>query len=128
MGDGTTLWDTSVLIDPPAEAQGTVMISIVSVLELGAGVNAARDPQTRADRLGLLTRVLSSFDPLPLDIDVATAYLAVDAAVRAAGRQPRRRLADLQIAATAVAHGLPLLTRNPADLAGLERLLPVSAP
>ena len=41
----------------------------------------------------------------------------------ARGRVGRRRFADLLIAATAVAHGLPLYTRNPKDLAGLERLL-----
>jgi prevent-host-death family protein len=32
---------------------------------------------------------------------------------------------DLQIAATAGAHGMPLMTRNPADFAGLDRLVHV---
>jgi hypothetical protein len=34
-------------------------------------------------------------------------------------------LADLQIAATATAHGLDLYTRNPADFAGLDEVLTV---
>jgi predicted nucleic acid-binding protein len=45
--------------------------------------------------------------------------------VTAAGRQPRRRFADLLIASIAVAEGLPLLTRNPDDFAGLVEILVV---
>ena len=43
----------------------------------------------------------------------------------AAGRQPRRRFADLLIAAVAVAEGMPLITRNPDDFVGLEELVVV---
>ena len=34
---------------------------------------------------------------------------------------------DLQIAATAGAHAIPLITGNPTDFAGLERLVEVVA-
>jgi predicted nucleic acid-binding protein len=47
------------------------------------------------------------------------------AALIAAGRTPRRRVADLMIAATAIAEGLPLYTTSPDDYAGLDSLLPV---
>jgi predicted nucleic acid-binding protein len=62
---------------------------------------------------------------LPLDIEAARAYGRVYAAVVAHGRNPRRRVADLLIAAVAVADGLPLVTRNAANFAGLSDLLTV---
>jgi len=46
--------------------------------------------------------------------------------VAASGRKARgRRAFDLLIAATAVAAGLPLYTRNPSDFAGLSDVLQV---
>ena len=63
---------------------------------------------------------------LPFDVAVARAYGRVYAAVSAAGRKARgRRAADLMIAATALAEGVPLYTRNPDDFIGLGDLLEV---
>lgn len=45
------------------------------------------------------------------------------AAIRATGRSSRTRLADLLIAATTAANGLPLYTRNPSDFLGLDTVL-----
>jgi hypothetical protein len=47
----------------------------------------------------------------------------VTAVVVGAGRKPRRRIADLMIAATAIAEDLPLFTTNPGDYTGLEKLI-----
>lgn len=42
------------------------------------------------------------------------------------GRKPRgARAVDLMIAATALAHGLPLYTRNAKDLQGLDDLIEI---
>jgi predicted nucleic acid-binding protein len=49
----------------------------------------------------------------------------VTAAVIGVGRKPRRRIADLMIAATAIAEGLPLFTVNPGDYVGLDKLVDV---
>jgi predicted nucleic acid-binding protein len=49
------------------------------------------------------------------------------AAVNAAGRSHRSRIADLLIAAIAHANGLTLYTRNPDDFVGLEDLLHIVA-
>ena len=43
----------------------------------------------------------------------------------ATGRTSRTRFADLLIAATAAAHGLPLYTRNPGDFIGLDEIVRV---
>ena len=61
-----------------------------------------------------------------MDAAVARAYGRVYAAVAVAGRKARgRRAFDLLIAATAIAAGLPLYTRNAADFAGLSEMLEI---
>jgi predicted nucleic acid-binding protein len=74
-----------------------------------------------------LQQLESWVEPIPFDGDCARAYGRIYAAALAAGRQPRRRSADLLIAATALAAGMPLYTRNGGDFAGLEQLLTVVA-
>ncbi len=54
-----------------------------------------------------------------------SAITAVTLAELAAGRSSRARLADLLIASTAAANGLPLYNRNPADFSGLRRILKI---
>jgi predicted nucleic acid-binding protein len=46
-------------------------------------------------------------------------------AARAAGQSSRARLADLLIASTAAANGLPLHTRKPSNFDALKRILKV---
>lgn len=67
----------------------------------------------------------TTLDALPSDVEAARTYGRVFAATKAAGRSSRTRLADLLIASTAAANGLPLYTRNPTDFAGLEQILTV---
>lgn len=122
------LIDTSVLIDleliEPADLPEQLAVSVVTMAELAAGPHATTDPAERARRQDRLQRAEATFDPLPVDAAVARAYGRVYAAVSAAGRKARgRRAMDLFIAATAVATGLPLYTRNPDDFAGLSDLL-----
>lgn len=76
-------------------------------------------------RTDLLQRAESEFDPLPFDAGAARLYGRLAAAVHGVGRTPRRRIADLMIAATAAAHGLPLWTTNPDDFAGLQDVVTV---
>jgi len=94
--------------------------------ELAAGPHATGDAAERARRQERLQRAEATFEPLPVDAAVARAYGRVYAAVAATGRKARgRRATDLLIAATAVAAGLPLFTRNASDFAGLSDLLEV---
>ena len=107
----------------PADLPVEIAISAITLAELAAGPHATTDPAERARRQDRLQRAEATFDPLPVDTDVARAYGRIYAAVATAGRKARgRRAFDLLIAATA---GLPLYTRNPADFAGLPGLLEV---
>ncbi|MFC6013793.1 type II toxin-antitoxin system VapC family toxin [Nocardia lasii] len=101
-------------------------ISAVSVAELAAGIHAATDPVRQAQRQLRFQWVVRSFDPLPFDTDTAHVY-GLALLVEQIGRKPRRRVAALQIAATAVQHALPLYTRNPDDFRGLGPLLDIIA-
>lgn len=132
MSLGAALLDTSVVLDldDPAVLDAlpdSSAVSAITLAELGAGPHATNDPHERARRQQRLQLVEARFDPLPFDAPAARAYGPVYAAVRAADRQHRRRLADLLIAAIAHANLLPLLTRNPDDFAGLEHLVAVHA-
>jgi predicted nucleic acid-binding protein len=93
--------------------------------ELAAGPHAAADVDERARRQERLQRVEATFDPLPFDAAAARAYGRVFAADAAADHRSRRRVVDLMIAATGLAAGLPVYTRNASDLAGLEALVHV---
>jgi len=120
--------DTSVLIAADVEGiEGDLAISVASVAELHFGVLVTTDPTVRAERLRRLTGLRARFDALPVDDDVATSYGQLAAAVVGEGRQPRRRVVDLLIAATAHAHDACLYTRNPSDFVGLWAILDVRA-
>jgi predicted nucleic acid-binding protein len=127
---GRGLIDTSVVIDleriDPTALPGEVAVSAVTMAELAAGPHATTDPAERARRQDRLQRAEATFEPLPVDGNVARAYGRVYAAVTTAGRKARgRRAIDLLIAATALATGLPLYTRNSNDFAGLSDILEI---
>lgn len=123
------LLDTSVVIDHDRIAMERLpdetAIATVSLAELAAGPHATDDLAERARRQDRLQWAAATWDPLPFDTGAARAYGRVFAAVQAAGRKSRGRLADLLIASVAVANALPLYTRNASDFAGLEEILDV---
>lgn len=121
------LLDTSVVIGldrvDPAGLPEKLAISAVTLAELVAGPLATDDPAERARRQDRLQRVEATFDPLPFDAAAARAYGRIYTAVMISGRKARgRRAVDLLIAATALAAGLPLYTRNPEDFDRLAEL------
>jgi hypothetical protein len=110
------LFDTSVLI--AAEdgrplgrevAEYDVALSVVTLAELTAGVLAATSLEVRSTRLATLDRV-SDVQVLPIDETAATAW--AELRVHLAQHGGRVNVNDLWIAATAVAHRLPLLTQD----------------
>jgi hypothetical protein len=138
-GDRTAqgMLDTNILIlrrwIDAADLPEEMAISAITLAELSAGPHEVRSNNEadayaeRARRLEILQRVESEFDAVPFDAEAARVYGRVAAAVIASGRKRRRRVADLMIAATAIAQGLPLYTTNPDDFAGLETLTTIIA-
>jgi toxin FitB len=120
--------DTSVLVaDDVVPIPGELAISIASIAELKFGVLVASNDKTRATRLSRLSSIERRFDPLPIDEAVVDSYAQLAARVVAVGRQPRARIMDLLIAATAHAHDATIYTRNAADLAGLEDFITIAS-
>ncbi len=125
------LLDTSVLIARDDEAEldlpEEVAISVATLAELHYGVLVGKDEPTRRHRLRRLGVIEATFQPIPIETGIARAFATVAHAVKVAGRQPRSRVMDLWIAATALALDLPLYTRNPEDFEGLQHLIAVRA-
>lgn len=118
--------DTSVLIASDlAPLPGELAISVISLAELHYGVLVAPSADARAVRLARLSGLQRRFDPLPVDEAVADSYGRLAATTVHQGRQPRLRVMDLLIAATAHAHSAVLYTRNGDDLRGLDDLVEI---
>jgi predicted nucleic acid-binding protein len=111
----------------PSELPATMLITAITLGELSYGPHATDDPVKRAGRVAVLQHVEATFDPLPYDQGAARLYGQICAAVRVAGREPRKRSSDLMIAATAASNQLPLCTANPDDFKGAERFVEVFA-
>ena len=107
--------DTSLFIaveqDRPTAAAppSRVAVSVITIAELRLGVLAATNGATRAIRLETLLQA-RQLEPLPVDDRVATAWAELRIALRDAGR--RMPLNDSWIAATALAHGMPVATQD----------------
>lgn len=112
------LLDTSVILGPmSSELPDESAISVVTLAELRLGVLIAGTAEERATRLERLVELERSYRAIPVDDVVARAYATVVAAERERGRRPRAM--DALIAATALARGLTLFTRD-RDLAKLS--------
>lgn len=126
------LLDTSVLIaiersvEPPAEllarlGHRSVSIAAITASELLHGVHRADGAVRRARRERFVETVLATVPVRPFDLDAARVHSALWADL--AGRGETIGAHDLQIAASALAAGLALLStdqRHFRRIAGLE--------
>jgi Predicted nucleic acid-binding protein, contains PIN domain len=87
----------------------SLRLSMITVGELRLGVLAAKDQTARAMRLRTLESALK-LNPIPVDERVADVWAELRVALFAAGR--RLEMNDSWIAATAIAHDLPLVTQD----------------
>lgn len=110
------LVDTSVFIAreverPLGQLPDRIAVSAITIGELGLGVLAATDDDTRARRADTLALARES-DPIPVDEAVMTEWARLVIDCRRAGIHRTIRLTDALIAATAIARGLPVVTQD----------------
>jgi predicted nucleic acid-binding protein len=110
------LLDTSVFIArgsgrPLGELPDRVAVSVLTIGELRLGVLNAQDEDIRALRAETLALARAA-DPLPVSEAVTTAWATLVSDCRRAGVHRTVKLVDALIAATAVEHGLPVLTQD----------------
>ncbi len=109
------LLDTSVFIAretarPLGRLPDRVAVSVVTIGELELGVLAA-EGETLARRADTLALARES-DPIPVSEAVMSAWARLVVDCRRAGEHRTVRLTDALIAATAVVHGLPVVTQD----------------
>lgn len=119
--------DTSAVIllpelDDPSALPEEPVITAVTLAEMSVGPLIAKDDATRAARQAQLQQAEADFVPLPFDAAAARAFGRVAASLRRSGRKTSARAYDAMIAATAVAHELPVYTANPADFRDIDAL------
>lgn len=110
------LLDTSVFIAretgrPLAPLPDRVAVSVVTIGQLELGVLAATEDDVLARRADTLALARES-DPIPVSEAVMTAWARLVSDCRRAGVHRTVRLTDALIAATAVVHGLPVVTQD----------------
>ncbi|MHB1501981.1 MAG: PIN domain-containing protein [Candidatus Dormibacteria bacterium] len=114
--DSAGLLDTSVFIARESgRSLGTlperVAVSVVTIGELQLGVLNAGDPAVRERRAATLALARTA-DPLPVSEAIMVSWARLVADCRAAGVHKMVKLTDSLIAATAVEHGLPVVTQD----------------
>jgi predicted nucleic acid-binding protein len=116
MTESGGLLDTSVFIAregerPLGDLPDRVAVSVVTIGELQLGVLNAADAASRARR-GDTLALARTADPIPISEAVMVSWARLVADCRAAGIQRMVKLTDALIAATAVEHGLPVVTQD----------------
>ena len=110
------LADTSIFIglessrfDPTRFAAFEWAVSAVTLGELRLGVLQARTPEAASQRLSTY-QLAQRLEPLTVDETVSEAWALLVSRIRAAGR--KIPINDSWIAATAIAHEVPIVTQD----------------
>ena len=96
---------------PLGELPDRVAISVVTIGELQLGVLHAPDDLARARRASTLALARHA-DPLPITEAVMLAWARLVSDCRSAGLQRTVKLNHALIAATAIEHGLPVVSQD----------------
>lgn len=90
-----------------------LVVASITASELLAGVERASSASHRQQRLAFVEAVLRLVPVMPFDLHAARVHARVQAHLLSVGQQIGAN--DLLIAATALAHGMPILTENLRD-------------
>lgn len=101
-------------------APGGIAVSILSYLEGYQGVIENADPERAERRFNAFFRTVQI---LPISPAVARRCAEIRSLLKQQGKQPRKRAFDLVIAATAIEHGLELVTHNTQDFNDIPNLV-----
>lgn len=110
------LLDTSVFIAhedqrPLGELPERVAVSVVTIGELQLGLLNANDDEIRARRADTLALARAA-DPIHIGEAIMGSWARLVADCRRAGVHRTVKLTDALIAATAIEHGLPVVTQD----------------
>jgi len=110
------LLDTSVFIATEsgrelAPLPDCVAVSVVTIGELRLGVLAAAESDVRSRRADTLALARAA-DPIPISEAIMVTWAELVADCRVAGVHRAVRLTDALIAATAIEHGIPVVTQD----------------
>ncbi len=110
------------------EKQSRIQLSVVTLEELAFGVARAKGGQHA--RLAKWLEALLAARPSVLDVTPAVARASGELRAAREARGRRVAMADMLIAATAITHGLTLVTRNVRDFesCGVKLFDPFEAP
>ena len=113
---GSGLLDTSVFIAretgrPLGELPEHVAVSVITIGELQLGVLNAADADTRTRRADTLSLARAA-DPIPVSEAIIVSWARLVSDCHAAGIDRMVKLTDALIAATAIEHGLPVVTQD----------------
>ena len=108
-GDQATI---QLLVTLTQQSSDPLCVSSVTQMEVWEGVHRATDP---AAMERVYERFFSDLTVLPFDSDVAKRAAKLRSDLRQQSIRTRERAIDLQIAATALFHGLELVTYNTRD-------------
>ena len=101
-------------------------VSTTSLAELLFGTHRADSPRRREGRLVFINEVISQLTVCPFDYDAAQVYARIWSELQAAGNLIG--VHDMQIAATALARGYPVMTLNVRDFERVPGLTVIRPP
>ena len=96
-----------------------VAVSTISCVEVFEGVERSDEPKLAG---AVVDDLLNRVEVLMVTVEVARTCASIRLALRSQGKRIRPRAMDLLIGATAVAHGLTLVSRNRDDYADIPGL------